>query len=177
MFCGRFVEGKRPLFALSVANRVAGLLGRRVSILMVGSGHLEGEMREWLSDHQNVNASFTGFLRQEQLPAAYRSAKVFLFPTASDAWGVVVNEAAAAGLPVVCSPNAGVAGDLIQDGESGFVADFYVDAWAERVSALLTDKALRERVACTALERVRRLTFEDAADGIRKAIHAVLADG
>ena len=58
---------------------------------------------------------FHGFAAQRELPDLYRSAKVFLFPTLADVWGVVANEACAAGLPVIVSPHAGVAGELVRD--------------------------------------------------------------
>src|SRR5947209_7444478 len=87
-----------------------------------------------------VDTHFHGFAKQNELPALYRSARLFLFPTHADVWGVVANEACAAGLPVIVSPHAGVAGELVLDGENGFVCALDVKLWTERAASLLTNQ-------------------------------------
>src|SRR5436190_7763164 len=83
IFCGRMEEGKRPLFALEVAAEVARRLKRKVSILFVGSGSLEQEVRQSAAARADlVEAGFHGFASQQELPDLYRSARIFLFPTA-----------------------------------------------------------------------------------------------
>jgi putative transposase len=53
-----------------------------------------------------------GYFSQNELPYYYALTRVFLFPTLLDPWGVVANEACAAGVPVITCSNAGAAGDL-----------------------------------------------------------------
>ena len=62
-----------------------------------------------------------GFAQREQLPAYYALADVFVFPTHTDPWGLVVNEAMACGLPVISSDAAGCAADLVESGWNGRV--------------------------------------------------------
>ncbi|MDB5729639.1 MAG: glycosyltransferase family 4 protein, partial [Noviherbaspirillum sp.] len=143
IFCARIVEAKNPLFALRVAKEVAQRLGRKVRILFVGSGPEEEMVRNEAAQHvELVDAEFHGFAAQHELPALYRSAMIFLFPTLADVWGVVANEACAAGLPVLVSPHAGVADELVIDGENGFVCPLDVNLWAERAELLLTQPAV-----------------------------------
>ena len=174
MFCGRFVQAKRPLFALDVAAQVARRIGRRVTLLLVGSGEQEEQMRlaaERLSP--SVDARFAGFARQAQLPAFYARSKLFLFPTAGDTWGVVANEACAAGVPVIVSPQAGVAYDLVRDGDNGRVLPLDVDRWAEAAAALLLDEPERQRMAARCRELVDAYSYANAASGLAQAIRAV----
>jgi len=67
---------------------------------------------------------FHGFVQKEDLPAFYARASCFLFQTGFDIWGLVLNEAMAAGLPCIVSDRAGAAYDLIRNGETGYRVDF-----------------------------------------------------
>lgn len=178
LFCGRFVASKNPLFALEVARDVARRLGRSVSILFVGSGPLEDRMRaQCAAAADRVQAVFAGFARQAELPALYASAAVFLFPTQADVWGVVANEACAAGLPVLVSPHAGCAGELVRDQENGFVLPLEVGPWAAAAARLLGDGVLHAAMAARGRVRVQAYTHARAAQGICAAIRAGTAAG
>lgn len=175
IFCGRIVDGKNPLFALDVAAETAKRLKRKVSILYVGSGDLEEAVRKQSALMPDlVETDFHGFAGQDELPALYGSARIFLFPTLSDVWGVVANEAAAAGLPIIVSPHAGVAGELVVNGDSGFVCELDAALWAERAELLLTQPAVYQRFARRSRAQVDQYTFNDAAEGVVDACrHAV----
>lgn len=62
-----------------------------------------------------------GFVQPDQLPALMGSASVFILPSYHEAWGVVVQEAAATGLPLICSDAIGASVHLLQDGYNGFL--------------------------------------------------------
>jgi len=175
IFCGRFVAGKLPLFAIETAREVAVRLRRRVVLLLVGSGELEPAMREAAASAAVwVDACFAGFARQAELPAHYARSRLLLFPTVGDTWGVVANEACAAGVPVIVSPQAGVAGDLVRDGENGRVLPLDVARWADAAAALLQDDATWQRMSRRCLELVRPYTYASAAEGVAAAVaHAV----
>ena len=176
LFSGRMVEIKNPAFALDVAEQVARRLGRRVSIGFLGSGELEAALKaraQQLSEW--VDAHFLGFVQQAELPQHYAAARVFLFPSSWDPWGVVANEANAAGVPVVVTPQAGVAGDLIRDGENGFVLPLSLPAWTDACVRLLTDPALYGRMSVASRERVQGYRFDVAAHGLLSAIQLAAA--
>jgi glycosyltransferase involved in cell wall biosynthesis len=167
IFCGRIVEAKNPLFALHVAQDVARRLGRKVSILFVGSGAQEELVKSEALLHPGlIDTEFHGFAAQHELPSLYRSARIFLFPTLADVWGVVANEACAAGLPVIVSPHAGVTDELVLDGENGFVCELEVGAWAEHAELLLTQPAVYQRFSRRSRSLVNEYTFENAALGL-----------
>ncbi len=176
IFCGRLEAGKNPAFAIDVATRCAHRLGRRLRLLIVGSGSVEAELRAMaVAVNDRVDIGFHGFATQAELPRLYQSARIFLFPTLADVWGVVANEACAAGLPVIVSPHAGVAGELVMDGYNGFVRSLDPDAWAEAASMLLTDGVRRAAYGQRALLKVAPYAFGPAAEGIVDACQAALA--
>lgn len=178
IFCARMVPEKGPLFALDVAREAAIRLGRKTTILYVGSGSEDERTRAAAAQMTDlVDARFHGFGLQGQLPALYRSARIFLFPTHADVWGVVANEACAAGLPVIVSPHAGVAGELVVDGENGYVCPLDSAQWAERAATILTTPGLLERFSRRSLSLVRQYSFDNAAQGLVDACRFALSSG
>lgn len=170
ILCGQIESVKNPLFALTVALDVANRLHRKVKILFAGAGSQEGSVKKAAALRPDlVEAKFNGFAAQNELPSLYRSARVFLFPTLWHPWGVVTNEACATGLPVIVSPHAGVAGELVLDGENGFVCDLNVNLWAERAASLLTQPDAYQRFSDRSRSLVREYTFDNAASGILAA--------
>ena len=178
VFCGRFVAGKLPLFAIEVAQQTARLLGRRVTMLLVGSGLLDERMRDAVARSSRwIDATFAGFARQSELPAHYGRSKLMLFPTTTDTWGVVANEACAAGVPVLVSPAAGVAHELVRDGENGRVLPLEAQAWSNAAAALLSDDAAWQRMSHRCRELVQPYHYANAAAGVAAAVHHALAAG
>jgi len=176
IFCSRIIPEKGPLFALDVACATARRLHRKVRILFVGSGSDEQRVRTAAARMTDtVDAQFHGFALQRELPALYRSARVFLFPTHADVWGVVANEACAAGLPVIVSPYAGVSGELILHGENGYICALEAELWAEHAASLLSRQELWESFSRRSLALVKKYTFDNAAHGLVDACRYAFA--
>jgi glycosyltransferase involved in cell wall biosynthesis len=175
IFCGRFVAIKNPLFVLKVARLVARQLGRKVSVVFVGSGEMASEMRAMaLTMENDVEAFFPGFASQEELPSLYSAARIFMFPTQWDPWGVVANEACAAGLPILVTPDAGASGELVQNGENGFVLPLELESWVDAAVLLLTDHNLYAKFSNRSRELVSEYTYDNAARGIKNAVLAAV---
>jgi glycosyltransferase involved in cell wall biosynthesis len=175
IFCGRLEPGKRPEFAIEVAVRTASLLMRKTRLLIVGAGSMEPALQILArANADTVDVHFNGFATQQALPSLYCSAKIFLFPTEADVWGVVANEACAAGLPLIVSPQAGVADELVVDGRNGFVRELAPDAWADAAATLLSNDALREAYGQRSRVMVEGYHFEQAAQGMIDAAKAAL---
>jgi len=175
MFCGRFAPEKNPIFALDVAVGVARALGRKVSILLVGSGPLLQEVRTYAATlAAEVETTFSGFVQQADLPRLYCSAKVFLFPSSWDPWGVVANEACAAGQAVLVTPLAGVADELVVDNENGFVLPLSLPLWVEHGSHLLRDNNLLEQFSANSRLLVQNYNYDGAAQGLVDAVFAAI---
>jgi glycosyltransferase involved in cell wall biosynthesis len=175
IFCGRMEHGKNPLFALHVALETARKLGRRTRLLFVGAGRMEECVRKEAARHPElVDVRLHGFATQKELPSLYRNARLFLFPTFADVWGVVGNEACAAGLPVLVSAHAGIAGELVQDGDNGFVCELDAGLWSERATLLLAQQDLWHRFSMRSLALVSEYTFDNAAAGFVAACRHAL---
>lgn len=175
LFSGRFHEGKLPLFFAEVCKELLQRHGRCKALLM-GDGPLQEQVQQALAS-AGVEFDFAGFVQQRDLPAYYSRAKILLFPTRGDTWGVVANEAMAAGTPVITTPYAGVAGELVVDGETGFIREPNVEEWVQAAMQLLKDDSLRRQYAAAGLAKVSVYHYQAAADGIEAACrHALKGD-
>ena len=161
---------------IEVAAETARRLGRTVTLEVLGSGPLKAAMEEQAGRLAGqVKVRFAGFLDQERLPQAYRQGKLFLFPTRWDPWGVVANESCAAGMPVLTTAHAGVAGEIVLDGQSGHVLPLSVEAWAEAAARLLSDPERWQRMSQAARQGVDGYTYQEAARGLADAVRFALA--
>jgi glycosyltransferase involved in cell wall biosynthesis len=102
----------------------------------------DGPARDALQSHfTGLPAKFMGYLSGESLSQAYASADVFVFPSAMEAFGLVVTEAMAAGLPVVASRVGGVC-DVVEEGVTGYTfAPGDIRGLMEGVRAVTADRA------------------------------------
>lgn len=123
--CARLVE-KKNLSTLLVAYRR--FLDRLESdeqsapnLIILGEGPLRAALTGQIADLElDHKVTLPGFVGYQMLPAAYHSARIFVLASTTEQWGLVVNEAMAAGCPVVVSDRAGCGPELVQNGRNGF---------------------------------------------------------
>ncbi|MEJ7797748.1 MAG: glycosyltransferase [Solirubrobacteraceae bacterium] len=141
----------------------------RLHLALAGGGPEEDMLRERLGEH----ATFLGWLEGDELARAYASADIFLFASRTDTFGQVLLEAQASGLPVVAVGEGGPT-SIVTDGATGRLCPADMGELAAAVCELAAAPLQRERLARTALEAVRRRTWERSlqrlADGYRRAL-------
>jgi glycosyltransferase involved in cell wall biosynthesis len=107
MFCGKLQPHKQPLRLAAAISQLA----EPVSVLFVGDGPLADEVTARLEPSQGC---VTGFVNQAELPAYYHAADILVMPSEFEPWGLVVNEAMAAGVLPVVSDQVGCGPDLVE---------------------------------------------------------------
>jgi phosphatidylinositol alpha 1,6-mannosyltransferase len=160
-FVGRITpeKGVRLFVEMERALLLAGY--REFSIVIVG----EGSEREWLQ--QNLkHATFTGILRGELLAEAYANMDLFVFPSRTDTFGNVVQEAAASAVPAVVSCEGGPQ-HLVTPGVTGLVSkddqDFVANVLqlaSDRERLQRMGRAARQRVAANSWDAAFEMTYE-----------------
>ena len=109
---------------------------------------------------------FLGKRGQNTLPYYYSAAEVLVMPSHYESFGMVALEAMACGTPVIASDVGGL-GFLVQDGETGYtVPDGEPDKLCEKLTLLLGDHALRERMGQRAVEVAQSYDWEKIAKQI-----------
>ncbi|MBL4710648.1 MAG: glycosyltransferase family 4 protein [Flavobacteriales bacterium] len=92
---------------------------------VIGDGENKEELEKYVEQNNlGQYVLFHGFLQKEELPKHLAISNCFLFQTDFDIWGLVLNEAMAAGIPCLSSVNAGATEDLIEEGITGFKVNF-----------------------------------------------------
>lgn len=166
--------------------------GVRCALGLVGDGELMPALRALAQGMPDVH--FLGFRNQSELPALYAAADVFVLPSVRETFGLVVNEAMYAGLPVVCSDGVGCAEDLVRP-ETGLIfrrgrrgappADLAADPdgaagrLAEKLRKICAGPeaaALRAALGAGGAALIRTWTFEEATAGLLRAL-ATVVDG
>lgn len=97
--------------------------GGNWGLVICGSGPQEAELKKSVPNNLKDVIYYTGWVGYDDLPNLYARASCFVLPSIWEPWGVVVNEAMAAGLPILLSKNCGCAEDLCQAGINGFLFD------------------------------------------------------
>jgi glycosyltransferase involved in cell wall biosynthesis len=178
LYCGQLIErkGLQPFIA-TLCGWAERHVDQRVELWFVGDGPLRREL-EGAPRPPNLIFHFAGHVPYCDLPAWYALAGILVFPTLADEWGLVVNEALAAGVPVLSSLYGQAVEELINDGKNGWT--FRPDRAEEMSSAL--DRALSlpdpelEAMRIRARRSVEHLTPAFVADRILDAVRFVLAD-
>lgn len=155
---GKLIARKRPFDLADALAR----LSADVHVAWIGSGELEAAARARAA-RLGVERRFhvVGFRPAEEVWRLLGAADLFALPAEREPWGLVVNEAVVAGLPVLATDDCGAAEDLVVPGRTGDVVPVGdVDAWAG---------ALDRWVA-----RIRGASGADAADA---ELMRRLADG
>jgi glycosyltransferase involved in cell wall biosynthesis len=176
LFCGKFIEKKRPLDFLRALESVA-KQGLPVHALLVGDGALKSACEEF-ARARCLPVTFSGFLNQMELPRAYAAADCLVLPSDyGETWGLVVNEAMACGVPCVVSDRAGCGPDLIVEGRTGRIFPFGdCGALASCLSGLAGDREGLRRMGQEARQHVAGYSIDAAVRGTLEAVRFVCAD-
>ncbi|MER8701686.1 glycosyltransferase family 4 protein [Mesorhizobium sp. M1273] len=174
LFAAKFDYRKRPsdlVEAFSLLQRQ----GVQAYLVMAGSGVLERQLKTMVADRGIRDVVFPGFINQAELPDVYAACDVFVLPSENEPWGLTVNEAMCAGLPVVASQEIGCVEDLVHDGENGatFTAGD-VNGLAAALHPILVDSDFRAKCRASSLARIRNWSYRECAIGLRKALEAKL---
>jgi len=171
LLAARLIEMKRPLDfvrAVHAAHAHADVHG-----LIVGDGPLRAAVEAEVRLLQ-APCTVAGFLNQREIATAFAAADAVVLPSdGRETWGLVVNEAMAAGLPAFVSESAGCTPDLVVHGETGFAfACGDVSTLARLMQG--TGRDALGRLGRCAGERIHSYSPEAAAQGTLAAIRETL---
>jgi glycosyltransferase involved in cell wall biosynthesis len=171
LYAAKFAPRKRPGDVLEAVRRLKMTTNRPFSLVMAGSGELEGELRAFCAERGMSNVVFTGFVNQSSLPALYGACDIFVLPSEQEPWGLAVNEAMCAGLPIVASREVGCVPDLVEDGVNGYTPRAGdTEALTLALHNLIVDEGLRRRQGQESLRRIQQWGYRQCLEGIRAAL-------
>jgi glycosyltransferase involved in cell wall biosynthesis len=175
LFLGRLLSFKAPEILVEAFS----LLRRGIPsfLLIAGDGPELGGLRRQAERLGLEDLHFTGaeVRSDKEKDLLYSLAGVFVLPSRkgriAEPWGLVLNEAASAGLPIVTTDGVGAAGDLLRDGETGRVVEQgNAQALAGAISDFLRSPETARAFGKRARTRAADFTVGRMADAFVRAI-------
>jgi glycosyltransferase involved in cell wall biosynthesis len=158
--------------------RQSGLAEMRLVIVGKKEGFITADRETFLMLDADAelrqNIQFTGYVESEDLPALYNHAALFVFPSFYEGFGLPPLEAMACGCPVVASKAASipeVCGDAAY-----YVDPSNVESIAQGISEVLTNRHLREGLTAKGRERIKRFSWEQAAQEHIRVLDEVITN-
>lgn len=115
LFVGRYVHVKGLDVLIEAYRRYRSNADRPWKLRCAGSGELSDSLQG------EPGIEDLGFVQPDELPRLFAEAAAFVLPSTREPWGVVIHEAAAAGLPIICSDACGAGVHLVSHKHNGFV--------------------------------------------------------
>ena len=175
LFAAKLIPRKRADDLIAAFRQIGpDAAARRPYLLIAGDGPLRASLDAGLAEHERDAIRFLGFRAQTELPGLYALADAFVLPSAAEPWGLVVNEAMAAGTAIVASDGVGAAADLVRDGANGRVYPVGdVPALAAALTALLSTPGEAARMGAESRRIIAGWSFAEDVAGLRAALAAV----
>jgi colanic acid/amylovoran biosynthesis glycosyltransferase len=163
VFLGRLVYLKGGLMMIDIFNKLF-KVNPDLELVMIGEGEEREKIEKKINAYNIVDkVSLKGALSQDQIIKEFKEGSIFIYPgmfdpffKAGDTQGLVVQEAQAMELPVVCSDIGGIKYGMI-DGETGFlVNEGDIDGFVEKIQLLIDQPELRVKMGNAGREFVKK---------------------
>jgi phosphatidylinositol alpha 1,6-mannosyltransferase len=156
-FVGRITPEKGVRLLAEIERELLRRGVKEFRIVIVG----DGSEVQWLRENM-THAEFPGVLRGEDLARAYANMGLFVFPSRTDTFGNVIQEAAASGVPSVVT-NEGGPQHLVIPGATGYVTSSD-DEFVRKTVELIQDRELLKKMGEAAREKVAGVSWDNAFD-------------
>lgn len=178
VYAGRLSSEKNLMLLLKAFRNIKqNANAKKWGLIIVGDGPQRPEIEKFISSANIKDIWLVGGKSWKEVPEYYALSDVFILPSVSEPWGLVVNEAMICGLPVIVSKRAGAYWDLVKDGINGFGFDPYNQKELEEIML----KFIEEKIDVSVMGRasrdiIREYTPENAAKQMFKAIEYILRE-
>ncbi|MEZ2334126.1 glycosyltransferase family 4 protein [Mucilaginibacter sp. RCC_168] len=158
LFAGKFEHKKSPQLLI---DTFLALNKPGAHLLLVGSGIFEIPLKTKASINKRIH--FMDFQNQLLMPVVYQAADLFCLPSKGpgETWGLAVNEAMAAGVPVLVSNKVGCAADLVIPGLTGDIFDSEnLSDITQKLGELLKDRSRLKTLGTNAQRKIADWSFD-----------------
>lgn len=162
LYAGKLEAIKCPSLIIEFAKR---FIGKPVQFIIAGNGPLENDLKKMACGNRQI--IFIDFQNQQKMPVVYRIADFFMLSSASETWGLGVNEAMACGRAVIVRNTCGCAFNLVQHGGNGFVFDAsQLDNLYNQVNNIINNKKQCKKMGDASKKIIEAYSFKNIISAI-----------
>lgn len=173
LYASKFQRRKHPDDLIRATQKLTAE-GLDFDLVMVGSGEMASELKA-LADEADGRTVFTGFVNQQELPRIMGACDLFVLPSEDEPWGLIVNEAMCAGLPIVASSEVGCVRDLVREGENGLTFEARdIEGLAAALRPIITDPDLRRAMSMRSREIIAGWSYRQCLDGLNAQVQRLI---
>jgi glycosyltransferase involved in cell wall biosynthesis len=172
LYVGRLVRAKGVLDLLEAYASLKPQIRNELGLVFAGDGPLRAELEAAAQFIFPGRVQFAGFVQRDELASYYALAETLVLPTYSDTWGMVVNEAMACGLPVICTRIAGCAADLVRS-NGLLISPSNISELGAAMQEMAAESRLRARMSAESRRLIQNYSPEYCAEGIARAALSV----
>jgi len=172
LFISKLQKRKNPDLLIRAASLIDSNL--KFNLIIAGSGEMLEECVSLANSLKLSNVFFPGFINQKKVPSFFAIADIFVLLSHSEPWGLVINEAMSASLPIVASEEIGAVADLV-DRENGFQISRAneLNETVMALEALLRNSELRNKMGQSSLSKIQSWNFSATESGFLKALDSL----
>lgn len=157
---GSLIERKGMDILIKAVKQIS---NPNLKLIIMGDGPLRKELAALCDGDERI--VFAGFQLPEDIPCFFAIADIFAFASRYDGWAVVINEAIAANIPIICSNNVGAAIEMITSSRLGLLCESEnVEAFKQALESLVFDKKARDNIKEAAKELIPFISSDYNAD-------------
>ncbi len=174
----RFIPKKNIFFLLSAYSAYRQVAGANAwDLVLCGDGNLRSQIEQHITQLKIKDfVHLPGFLQQDDLLPYFAHASCFIHASIQEQWGLVVNEAMAAGLPVLVSNRCGCFEDLVIEGVNGFGFDpENLQQLADLMLKMSSGEIDLQKMGQAALKHIQKFSPDYFAQGLVQAVEYALA--
>lgn len=169
LYVSKFLRRKHPDHLVLAAQRLAAE-GLSFDLVLTGGGEMQAELEALIARGGPPNVVMPGFINQQDMPGVLGACDIFVLPAEDEPWGLIVNEAMCAGLPVIVSSEIGCAVDLVRPGENGFTFEARdIEGLTRALRPIVSNAGLRRAMSRKSVEIIQRWSYRNCLDGLREA--------
>jgi glycosyltransferase involved in cell wall biosynthesis len=159
----RFIARKNLPLLIRAFARAQERVPVKWNLILLGDGPQREALSTLITTLNLTGTVFLpGFMNSAECRRHYHEADVFVHPATTEQWGLVVNEAMAAQLPVIVSRTCGCVPELVEDGTTGFTfSPTDEDTLVAALTKVMSNAPLRATLGRNALQRVSTVCGPD----------------
>lgn len=155
---GQFIDRK----GFDILLKASKNFSEDIGVYFIG-GNATKEYQQIVKDYDLKRIHFLNFMESDKLAEYYKASDLFAFPTREDIWGLVINEAAAYGLPIVTTKECIAGLEMVTEENGKIIEADNIEELSSTIIRILNNNNLIKRMAEFSIQIAKKYTFENMA--------------